>query len=101
MKYSVHSVIETYTEGVAMKGDREPEVSSNSDDLKEEKSISPDGSRRYHRSEAKSSRDGFFHRVQNQHKGISQVTNVNVHIEQQKDDGCSGCFKALTSIFRR
>jgi hypothetical protein len=101
MKYRVHSVIETFTEGGDMKSGHAPIVESNSDELKEEKSSSPDGNSHYHRSEASSDRNGFFHRVKNEHKGISQVTNVNVHIEQQKDDGCSGCFKALTSIFRR
>ena len=98
MRYSVHSVIETYTEGAGMKGNKEPEVSSNSDELKEDNSISLDGKKMHHRSEAKGNRDGFFHRVKHEHKGIKQVTNVNVHIEQQRDDGCSGCFKAL---FRR
>jgi hypothetical protein len=101
MKYRIHSVVETYTQGVAMKPGQHPIVESNSDDLKEEKSDSSDGQSHYHRSEATGDRNGFFHRVKHEHKGIKQITNVNVHIEQQKDDGCSGCFKALTSIFKR
>lgn len=103
MKYRIHSVIETWTEGVDMKsGQDEPVIESNSsDDLKEEKSVSPNGRSHYHRSEASSDRNGFFHRVRNEHKGISQVTNVNVKIEQKSDDGCTGCFKAIASVFRR
>lgn len=103
MTFKIHSVIETITKGDAdmMKDYKEPVFESNGD-LKEEKSDSSgDGRRHYHRSEASSDRNGFFHRVKQEHKGIKQVTNVNVHIEQQKDDGCSGCFKALTSIFKR
>lgn len=103
MKYRIRSVIEShYTQGVDMKSDNKPIIqSSSSDDLKEEKSDSSDGRNHYHRSEASGDRNGFFHRVKHEHKGISQVTNVNVHIEKQQDDGCSGCFKALTSIFKR
>ena len=101
MRYSVHSVIETFTEGANMRNDRDPEVSSNSDELKEEKSISPDGKKSCHRSEARSDHDGFFHQVKSRHRGISQVTNVNVNIQQQSDDGCAGCFKAIASVFRR
>ena len=98
MKYRIHSVIETYTEGVAMKPDQNPLVESNADELKESKSDSFDGRSHYHRSEAKSDRNGFFHRVKHEHEGISQVTNVNINI-QPEQDCMTGCFKAIFKGF--
>lgn len=78
-----------------MKNDQ-PIVESNSDELLETKSESLDRKSSYHRSEARSHKGGFFHRVKHEHEGISQVTNVNVKIEQAKDDDpVSGCFKSI------
>lgn len=82
-----------------MKSDQIPITESDGDDIKEE-SDSLDG-KHYHRSEASSDKNGFFHRVKHHHKGIKQVTNVNVKIEQHTDDGCSGCFKAIISCLKR
>lgn len=97
----ITSVIETYTEGADMKSDREekePIVESNADELKEYKSDSSDERSHYHRSEANSDRNGFFHRVKHEHKGIKQVTNVNINI-QPEQDCMTGCFKAIFKGF--
>lgn len=123
MKYIIHSTIETYTEGANMKGrhNRRNRSQSPANSLPEEKkemdskiesetngnlvssdshSPSSDEKKDYHRSEAKSSKHGFFHKVRVEREGVSQVTNVNVNIQPDKDDPCTGCFKAIASMFK-
>lgn len=99
MRYTIHSIIETkYTGGSAMDDQLEERTSG---DLVDQKSDSGNEPSRHHRSEAKGSKDGFFHQVKHKHRGVQQVTNVNVEIRQDSDAGCSGCFKAIASILKR
>lgn len=80
-----------------------PDIHHESSDLldaKEEKSDSSSPSRK-HISEARSSRNRLFHKVKFEHGAIKQITNVNVHIEPDSEDPCTGCFKAIVGIFKK
>jgi hypothetical protein len=103
MKYTIHSTIEyEYRECSEMKDEKEPIIEHDSSGVLKEKSDSPDGdgARLRHRSEAHSDQNKFFHRVRVEKNGVSQITNVNVNIQPDKDDPCTGCFKAMAKMFK-
>lgn len=107
MKYVISSTIDNYitvTGDAAMKNKKhsQPVIKSESNgELAESKSLSDDekeldANTFHHRSEATTSKKGMFHRVKMDHNGVQQITNVNVQIEQAKeDDAVTGCFKSL------
>lgn len=84
-----------------MMEEKEPIVEHQSSGVLEEKSDSSDGKTFRHRSEAKTDQNSFFHRVRVEKGGVSQITNVNVNIQPDKDDPCTGCFKAIASVFKK
>lgn len=46
--------------------------------------------------------NSFFKPVQTEEKAQGCVQNVNVEINiDRSEDGCTGCFKALASVFKR
>jgi hypothetical protein len=97
MRYTIHSTIEhEYRECSPMMDEKEPIIEHKSSGvLLEEKSHSPDGRSFRHRSEAHTDENRFFHRVRVEKNGVSQITNVNIQIQPDKEDPCTGCFKAL------
>jgi len=100
MRYTIHSTIDyEYREGSPMDG-KEPVIDHQSSGVLEEKSDSSDGRTYRHRSEARSDQNSFFHRVRVEKNGVSQVTNVNVQIQPDKEDPCTGCFKMIMKCFK-
>jgi hypothetical protein len=100
MKYTIHSTIEyEYRESSPMDV-KEPIIEQKSSGILEEKSDSSDRKTYRHRSEARSDQNSFFHRVRVEKNGVSQITNVNVNIQPDKEDPCTGCFKAIVKMFK-
>jgi hypothetical protein len=101
MKYTIHSIIESeYAERNPM-NNCESKIEHDSSGSLEEKTELPDANTTRHTSEAKSDQNRFFHRVRVDRHGVSQVTNVTVQIQPDKqDDPCTGCFKMLIKAFK-
>lgn len=81
--------------------EKEPIIEQDSSSILEEKNDSSSARQFRHRSEAKSDQNSFFHRVRVEKNGISQITNVNVNIQPDKDDPCTSCFKAIANVFKK
>lgn len=98
-KYVVESTIESYYGGDDMKDEKEvPEIQADTDGTMEE--VKSDGL--YHRSKAKSDKNGFFHNVKIKQPGVNQITNVQVNVAPEKsdDDPVTGCFRAVWKCLR-
>lgn len=112
MKYTITSTIDSYiVEGNTMQKSRPVihaesdgelrSIPSDSDVIIADDEKELDDNAFHHRSQAQASKKGMFHRVLIDHKGVKQVTNINVKIEQPKeDDAVSGCFKSLFKCLR-
>lgn len=104
MTYRIRSIIEIHHGGVDdMKDEKEIEQKGVESEEKSDGSLSSSSEKKSHkyRSEAVSDRNRMFHSVRQRHGGINQKVKVEVNIEQQSDQCLNGCFKAITSCFRR
>ena len=50
---------------------------------------------------SKLGKNGMFHSVQANNKGTKQTTNINIKIENPKDDCCGSCLDALKTCFKK
>jgi hypothetical protein len=87
-----------------MKDEKQPEEKSELQEYEEKSngSLSPDSQKKnIYRSEAVSDRNRMFHSVRQRQGNVRQDVKVEVKIEQQSDQCLNGCFKAITSCFKR